>query len=125
MNLLPRLSPDPAAVRLETWAIEPARSAITLTLRPRSRTARCPLCGRRSGRVHSRYERTLADLPWGDYAVLIRLRARRLCNHQAAISRKAGSFRERELARQACGTLGRAAGGGRDMTRTCGGERGR
>jgi transposase len=78
VNLLTRLSPDPAAVRLDTWAIEPARPAITLTIRPRSRTARCPLCGRRSGRVHSRYERALADLPWGDHAVALRLRVRRL-----------------------------------------------
>src|SRR3954451_12559994 len=29
-------------------------------------------------RVHSRYERTLADLPWGAYAVSIRLKIRRL-----------------------------------------------
>jgi len=88
VNLLTRLSPDPASVRLDTWAIEPARSAITLTLRPRSRTARCPLCGRRSGRVHSRYERTLADLPWGDHAVLIRLRARRLFCDNAGCERR-------------------------------------
>src|SRR3954470_14250071 len=34
--------------------------------------------GRRSKRVHSRYERTLADLPWGEYAVTVRLKVRRL-----------------------------------------------
>ena len=62
MNLLSRLLPDPALVRLETWAIEPARPAITLTLRSRHRTTRCPLCCHRASRVHSRYERTLADL---------------------------------------------------------------
>jgi transposase len=88
VNLLTRLSPDPASVRLDTWAIEPARPAITLTLRPRSRTAPCPLCGRRSGRVHSRYERTLADLPWGDHAVLIRLQARRLFCDNAGCERR-------------------------------------
>ena len=93
MNLLPRLLPDPASVRLDTWAIEPARPAITLTLRPRSRTARCPLCGRRSGRVHSRYERTLADLPWGDHAVALRLRARRLFCDNARCERR--TFAER------------------------------
>ena len=31
-----------------------------------------------SKHVHSRYERTLADLPWGAYTVTIRLRVRRL-----------------------------------------------
>jgi transposase len=39
--------------------------------------ARCPLCHRRSRRVHSRYARTLADLPWCGTRVLIHLRTRR------------------------------------------------
>src|SRR3954451_8481174 len=77
MNLLSRLLPD-SRVRLETWNLDPVRSAITLTLQARRITAYCPLCGRRSKRVHSRYERTLADLPWGAYAVSGRLRGRRL-----------------------------------------------
>jgi transposase len=72
------LLPDPASVRLETWAHEPARSAITLTLRSRQRTMRCPSCERRASRVHSRYERSLAELPWGEHAVMLRLRVRRL-----------------------------------------------
>ena len=78
MNLLSRLLPDATHVRLETWSFEPASSAITITLHTRQTTARCPLCGRGSKRVHSRYERTLADLPWGEYAVTVRLKVRRL-----------------------------------------------
>lgn len=41
------------------------------------RAARCPLCRRRSKRVHSQYERTLADLPCGGERVLIHLHTRR------------------------------------------------
>ena len=78
MNLLSCLLPDATHVRLETWTIERARSAITINLRARQTTARCPLCARRSKRVHSRYERTLADLPWGEQAVTVRLSVRRL-----------------------------------------------
>ena len=78
MNLLLHLLPDRTRVRLETWNIDPVHSAITLILQTRRITARCPLCSRRSKRVHSRYERTLADLPWGTYAVTVRLRVRRL-----------------------------------------------
>ncbi len=70
--------PDATHVRLETWTVEPARSAITINLHARQATARCPLCARRSKRVHSRYERTLADLPWGEQAVTVRLSVRRL-----------------------------------------------
>jgi len=72
------LLPDATHVRLETWTLEPAQSAITINLHARQATARCPLCARRSKRVHSRYERTLADLPWGEYAVTVRLSVRRL-----------------------------------------------
>ena len=88
MNLLSRLLPDPALVRLESWAIEPARPAITLTLQSRSRMACCPLCRRRASRVHSRYERTLADLPWGEHAVVLRLRVRRLFCDNARCERR-------------------------------------
>ena len=78
MNLLPYLLPDRSRVRLETWILDPDHYEITLILRARQVTARCPLCGRQSKRVHSRYERRLADLPWGVYAITIRLRVRRL-----------------------------------------------
>jgi transposase len=88
VNLLSCLLPDPALVRLETWAHEPARPTITLTLRSRQRTIRCPLCGRRASCVHSRYERTLADLPWGEHAVMLRLRVRRLFCDNARCERR-------------------------------------
>ena len=78
MNLLSCLLPDATQVRLETWTLEPAQSVISINLRARQVTARCPLCARRSKRVHSRYERTLADLPWGEQAVTVRLSVRRL-----------------------------------------------
>ena len=78
MNLPSCLLPDATHVRLETWTLESAQSAITMNLRARQVTARCPLCARRSKRVHSRYVRTLSDLPWGEHAVTIRLSVRRL-----------------------------------------------
>ncbi|MEO0565606.1 MAG: ISL3 family transposase, partial [Chloroflexota bacterium] len=37
----------------------------------------CPICGTRSGRVHSYYERQLLDLPLGEMAVRLRVRVRR------------------------------------------------
>jgi transposase len=38
---------------------------------------RCPVCGEPTDRVHSRYERTLADLPWARFAVRLQVRVRR------------------------------------------------
>jgi transposase len=46
------------------------------------------LCCRRASRVHSRYERTLADLPWGEHAVVLRLRVRRLFCDNARCERR-------------------------------------
>jgi transposase len=37
----------------------------------------CPLCGELAQRVHSRYTRTLADLPWAQFAIRLELRVRR------------------------------------------------
>src|SRR6195952_2104059 len=89
VNLLSCLLPDATHVRLETWALEPAQSAIIIiNLHARPATARCPLCGRRSKRIHCRYERTLADLPWGEYAVTIRLSIRRLFCDNAQCERR-------------------------------------
>lgn len=38
---------------------------------------RCPLCGERAARVHSRATRTLADLPWAGVTVHVRVRVRK------------------------------------------------
>jgi transposase len=108
------LLPDPALVRLETWAIEPARPAITLTLQSRSRLACCPLCRRRASRVHSRYERTLADLPWGEPAVVLRLRVRRLFCDNARCERRI--FTAERQRRSACPALPRPGHAGRQAS---------
>jgi len=52
-------------------------NAVTLIARASPRAARCPVCGKRSARVHSRYTRTLADLPWQGIPVTVRLHVRR------------------------------------------------
>ncbi len=52
-------------------------AAIHLAVRATRCWARCPLCQRRAKRVHSHYERTLADLPCGGDRVTLHLRVRR------------------------------------------------
>jgi len=51
--------------------------AIVLIIAATSRKAACPRCSHASGRIHSRYCRTLSDLPWADIAVTLRVRVRR------------------------------------------------
>jgi transposase len=88
VKLLSCLLPDATHVRLETCCLDQAQSIVTLTLHTRQRRVACPLCGRRAKRVHSRYERTLADLPWSTYAVSIRLKIRRLFCDNAQCKRR-------------------------------------
>ena len=78
MDLISCLLPDPAVVRLKAWYMEHGPPTIALSLASRSSLTPCPLCSRRSRRTHSWYTRALADLPWGEHAVAVQLRVRRL-----------------------------------------------
>ena len=78
MNLISCLLLASTAVRLKAWGVEPAPPTITLILTSRGHPAPCPLCDRRAKRTHSWYERALADLPWGEHAVAVQLRVRKL-----------------------------------------------
>lgn len=98
---------------------------ITIRADPRRGSALCPLCERRSHRIHSRYNRTLADLPWQGRAVAIvvtvrrfrcgddrcerRIFAERLPQVMAAHSRR--SRRLADIQRHIGMALGGAAGG--------------
>ena len=68
--------PHLAAVVVER--IERGTGGLRLYARTRLRRVACPECGRRSSRVHSRYERRLADAAVAGEPVEIRLRVRRL-----------------------------------------------
>ncbi|WP_169789516.1 ISL3 family transposase [Skermanella aerolata] len=57
--------------------VVPSADTVMITTAPKAPEACCPVCGHASHRVHSRYFRTLADLPWQRRTVLIRIQARR------------------------------------------------
>jgi transposase len=67
----------PAPKLLNLIGVRADENAVTLIARASPRAARCPVCGTRSARVHSRYTRTLADLPWQGIPVTVRLHVRR------------------------------------------------
>jgi transposase len=75
-------------------------SEISAIARARSASASCPLCGRTSTRIHSRYERCLADLPAHGRRVRIRLVVRRFRCSEAHCQRKIFAERfEEEITR--------------------------
>ena len=59
-----------------------------LCIRARAGEVACPSCGRLSRRVHSRYERRLADAPAGGRRVVIRVQVRRLFCDAPACGRR-------------------------------------
>jgi hypothetical protein len=70
------LVPDAGEVTLHEMKSD-GRSGLVMVLRPVGEESRCPACARASGRVHSRYKRRMADLPWEGIPVRIELRVRR------------------------------------------------
>ena len=69
------LVPDAAALHLEELYTED--EIIVLVARAASTTTCCPVCDHVSSRVHSRYRRRVADLPWQGLAVRLDLQVRR------------------------------------------------
>src|SRR5947209_6610904 len=66
---------DPTCLRLER--IISSAVSLTLVVRTTAPAAACPRCGAASARVHSRYVRKAADLPWHGVAVRLELHARK------------------------------------------------
>ena len=71
----PTLLLDPSRLRLDLLRVD--GSTITVIMATTATSSACPLCGESSLRIHSRYVRTLADLPWHGVAVSVQLTVRR------------------------------------------------
>jgi transposase len=63
------LFPNVSEFHLESVERDDLRHALTLVVTSTARAAPCPECGQASHRHHSRYWRTVADLPWAEYTV--------------------------------------------------------
>jgi transposase len=72
---LPVLSLDSANLTLQ--GVETGTSRATIFVQATAAQARCPKCNEPSKRIHSRYVRKLADLPWQGQAVHIQVQVRR------------------------------------------------
>lgn len=77
----PALLPYPACLHLRL--LDASEKAITAVVTTISEEAECPLCHQCSTRIHSRYERGVADLPWMGCAVHLELHVHRFfCPYQ-------------------------------------------
>jgi transposase len=94
---------------------------VILTCERVPRTAGCPVCGSMAQRIHSRYQRTVWDLPLQKTQVVLRLHVRKFYCDQPACSRRIFAERFPQVTtphgrftialRQMLGHLGREHGG--------------
>jgi Transposase and inactivated derivatives len=82
----PTLLPDPTCLHLKL--LDASSTTITAVMITTSEEAECPLCHRCSIRIHSRYERAIADLPWMGCAVHMELHVRRFFCANPACARQ-------------------------------------
>ena len=78
MDLLSCLLPDSTSLYPVSWHIDPNQATAALSLISQQPAPECPLCHVAAKRLHSRYERTLADLPWAGWTVRLELGVRKL-----------------------------------------------
>jgi transposase len=97
---------------------------VVLALASSSVAADCPSCGQPSQRVHSRYRRTLADLPACGRRVILRITARRFFCRQPGCARSVFCERLPGLARPYARSSGRLTDSHRDLGLALGGEAG-
>jgi len=66
---------DPSVIRIDKFVSD--TDSITIFARSIQKQAYCPLCGESSSSLKSRYFRKIADLPWHDVAIRLKLKARK------------------------------------------------
>ncbi|MEP6776371.1 MAG: ISL3 family transposase [Chloroflexota bacterium] len=74
-KLIRSLIPPSNGIRIEQ--VERSEHTLNITLRAVAPAVQCPNCSVFSTQVHSRYTRTLSDLPWGSCIIRIYLHSRK------------------------------------------------
>jgi transposase len=85
-TLATNLLPLEHGLHLEDVTIGPDQ--IIATLEATAPRGTCPICGTWSETIHSLYQRTIADLPWGRQTVRLQLRVRKFFCRQPTCARQ-------------------------------------
>jgi transposase len=80
-TILTHLLPDATTLRLDACHVDTTAAQIILRVHSTQTSVPCPLCALPAQRIHSHYERTLADLSWAAYRVRLQLRVRKWFCH--------------------------------------------
>jgi transposase len=76
----------PKGLELESLSVETGR--VSIHVGPGAARCVCPVCGHVSSRIHSRYLRTVSDLPWHGIRVAFKIRARRFFCDETSCERR-------------------------------------
>ena len=71
MELLQCLLPSSSLLCLNSYEIDVDSHRLILTVSSTQAVGRCPICGSLTQRIHSRYQRTLADLPCLHFSLIL------------------------------------------------------
>jgi transposase len=77
VTLLPCLLPNAPPLHLDAWQMDNAEGLLMLRVTSTQTRVYCPVCQFPTRRVHSRYVRMVADLPWGSWRVVLHLQVRK------------------------------------------------
>jgi transposase len=114
----------PGAPQLQLQTIDIDAQRITLEVSSIQVTPTCPGCGQPAHRVHSRYVRTLADLPWPELAARIHLHVRRFLCDEPTCPRRTFSERLPALVAPSARRTQRLTHAQRDVALALGGAAG-
>ena len=82
--MLSCLLPDPNLTTFDDISVDENNKRIVCKVTATQSTTSCPLCSQPASRIHSHYQRTMADLPWAGIPVRILLMVRRFfCKNKA------------------------------------------
>jgi transposase len=77
VTLFSGLLPQTPLLHLDAWQMDHTARQLTLRVTSTQALVSCPVCRFPTQRVHSRYARTVADLPWGSWRVVLDLGVRK------------------------------------------------
>jgi len=77
MELFSHLLPQASLLHLETWHLDTTTAQLTLRVQSMQTLVPCPVCRFPTRRIHSRDVRTVADLPWAQWRVVLHLQVRK------------------------------------------------
>jgi transposase len=88
VNVMSDLLRLPEHLQLQSWQFNADESRLAMTIVSTTSTAPCPICLQPASRIHSRYERTLADLLCAQSLTTWTVRVRKFfCANPACVRR--------------------------------------